>query len=313
MKKILSVVLCLALLLCGCSADSKQESFSQNSAELLAQESFSQNSAELLAEEGIYSYSDKASAAEPGSPSVLSNRKLIRRINISAETEDMDRLLNELSTRIASLGGYVESRNIQNGSAYAGNRYRSATLVIRIPADQLDSFQQQVGQYSNIVSTNESTDDVTLQYVDTQSRLKVLRTEEERLLTFLADAASVSEMLEVEKRLTQVQSEIESLTSQLNTYDNLISYGTVTLHITEVEVYTPSEDPTLWQRIRAAFSGSLTGLSKLCQGLLVFFLGYSPYLLFYAVLVCLILLILWAVKRRKKKDPGKNEPPQASP
>ncbi len=300
MKHILALALCLALLLCGCSANSSANT---------KQEYFSQIPGEVSGSDVSFGYAQNDTAAKP---SVVSDRKLIRRVTMSAETEDMDALLNALSTRITALGGYVESRNIHHGSAYQRQGYRSATLVIRIPADQLDGFLEQVGQYSNIVSTYETSDDVTLQYVDTQSRLKMLRTEEERLLKFLSDAANVSEMLEVEKRLTQVQSDIESLTAQLKTYDNLVSYGTVTLNVTEVEIYTPSQDPSLWQRIQTTFANSLKGLGSICQALLVFILGYSPYLLFYALIPGSVLLIIWIVSRKKKKKPEapKGEAPQ---
>ena len=50
---------------------------------------------------------------------VLTDRKLIRRIRTAAETEDMDALLENISARVALLGGYIESRNVQNGSKYA--------------------------------------------------------------------------------------------------------------------------------------------------------------------------------------------------
>ena len=232
---------------------------------------------------------------------VLTDRKLIRRISVSAETEDMDVLLSEVTARVSQLNGYIESRNIQNGSNYGyGYRSRSATLVIRIPAEHLDSFLQQVSDRTNVVSIVENSDDVTLEYAATESRLKVLRTEETRLLEFLADAKTVSEMLEIEKRLTQVQSEIESITTQLNTYDNLVDYGTVTLSVTEVEVYTeiPTEQPTVWQRIGKQFKANLEALLEIGEGLLVFFIGNSP------ALILLGLIgggIAWLIIRKRKK------------
>ena len=232
---------------------------------------------------------------------VLTDRKLIRRISVSAETEDMDVLLSEVTARVSQLNGYIESRNIQNGSNYGyGYRSRSATLVIRIPAEHLDSFLQQVSDRTNVVSIVENSDDVTLQYAATESRLKVLRTEETRLLEFLADAKTVSEMLEIEKRLTQVQSEIESITTQLNTYDNLVDYGTVTLSVTEVEVYTeiPTGEPTVCQRIGKQYMANLEGLLEIGEGLLVFFIGNSP------ALILLGLIgggIAWLIIRKRKK------------
>ncbi len=289
-KLILPLLLCLAIILCGCSAKNV-------------------GGGNYFEAPGIGDSLSGAENAQPNIPGVLSDRKLIRRITVIAETADMDALLEDLTQRIAALDGYVESRNIQNGSTYSGSSRRSASLVIRIPAAQLDSFVQQVDDASNVVSTTESSDDVTLQYVDTQSRLKVLRTEEERLLKFLSEAESVSEMLEVEKRLTQVQSEIESLTAQLKTYDNLVDYGTITLKITEVEVFTPAQEPGLWQTIQEVFVNSLENLGAICKGLLIFCLGNSPYFLVLAGIAGVVILILYVSNRRqkKKKETSKTE------
>lgn len=246
-----------------------------------------------------------------GSDTVLSDRKLIRKITMDAETEDMEALLSDINGRIAQLGGYIESRNIQNGSAYQSHRYRQATLVIRIPADKLDAFVQQVGDTSNVVATVETSDDVTLEYVDTESRLKVLRTEEERLLQFLSEAASVSDMLTIEKRLTEIQSEIETLTSRLNKFDNLVSYGTVTLNITEVKVFTvvEEEEPTMWEEICDGFNASIASLLAIGRGLLVFTLSASPYL----VLLCLIAVGVWLFIRSHDRRKKKNSAPPQTP
>lgn len=245
-----------------------------------------------------------SSSGNSAGSDVLADRKLIRKIRTEAETEDMDALLESVNARVAELGGYIESRNIQNGSQYSGYYRRTATLVIRIPADQLDAFVDQVGKVSNIVSTVEDSDDVTLQYAATESRLAVLRTEEERLLQFLSEAKSVSEMLEIEKRLTEVQSEIESITTQLNTYDNLVSYGTLTLTVTEVEVYTQVEEkePTLWEEISVGFARSIQVLLAIGRGLLVFLLANSPYFVILGVIAVVVLLIL----RRRRKSVVKN-------
>lgn len=294
-RRIVSVILILTLLLsllAGCSANSG----SYDSGSNLAPESAGDK----------YSGSDNSNS---GAGDVLTDRKLIRKVSMSAETEDMDAFLADVTGRIAQLDGYIESRNIQNGSKYSSHRTRYATLVIRIPADRLDSFLQQVEETSNVVSTVEDSDDVTLQYAATESRLNVLRTEEERLLQFLSDAKTVSEMLEIEKRLTQVQSEIESITTQLNTYDNLVDYGTVTLSVTEVEVYTEikEEEPTTWEKISQQFMACLDGLAAVGEGLLVFFLGNSPVLIIFVVLPLGILLFFLRRGRRKKQ---KASPPQ---
>lgn len=235
---------------------------------------------------------------------VLQDRKLIRKIHMSAETEDMDALLAHIDQRVGQLEGYIEARDIYNGSAYYGSRNRSATLTIRIPADKLDGFVQQIGEVSNIISNKETSDDVTLKYTDMESRLKVLRTEEERLLAFMEEAKSVSEMLEIEKRLTEVQAQLDSLTSQLKVYDNLVDYGTIYLSVEEVEQYTevPEKDPTMWQRISTGFVNSAKNVWSFLKGVVVVLIVGLPYL----ALVAVAGIAVWLIIRRKRKNKKQN-------
>ena len=303
MKKtrILTLALCLLFLLgllTGCGAS--------------MMDSYNGGDKEPAAEENVLSGSQTDSGGGNG---VLADRKLIRRIQVEAETEDMDILLEDVNSRITQLGGYIESRDIRNGSKYSDRRYRYATLVIRLPAQSLDTFLQQVSDTTNVVSTVEESDDVTLQYAATESRLTVLRTEEERLLQFLSEAAGVSEMLEIEKRLTDVQSEIESITTQLNTYDNLVDYGTITLSITEVEVYTEvkDEEPTMWEQIASGFTQSVRTLLQIGKALVVAILANSPYLILIAVIVVVILLIVRLCTRRHRRRPPMPPVPPMQP
>lgn len=242
-------------------------------------------------------------------PDVADDRKLIRTVTLNAETEDMDSLLTLVTDRITQLGGYVESREIYSGSSYSNYRRRHATLKLRIPAEKLDAFVSDVSGASNIVSSSETAEDVTLQYVATESHLKVLRTEEERLLQFLSEAKGVSEMLEIEKRLTEVRAELEIVTNQLNTYANLVSYGTVHLQIDEVKEYTvvEKEEPTLWQRIGDGFVTSVKNMGIFLEGLLVFIVAALPYLAIPAVIAVIILIAVRRSTKKKKDTP----PPKA--
>jgi hypothetical protein len=238
-------------------------------------------------------------------PGVADDRKLIRTVSMTTETEDMDTLLTGISQRITELGGYVESREVYTGSAYETYSSRSATMTLRIPAKNLDTFISHVDGASNVVSSSETAEDVTMQYVATESHLKVLQAEEERLLKFLSEAKSVSEMLEIEKRLTDVRAELESVTNQLNKYANLVSYGTVKLRINEVKQYTvvEKEEPNLWQRIGTGFVNSVKNVGVILEGLLVFFISALPYLAIPGVIVVIILLAVRKSDKKKKSAP----------
>ena len=238
-------------------------------------------------------------------PGVADDRKLIRTVSLTTETEDMDTLLTGISQRITELGGYVESREVYTGSSHNSNRSRYATMTVRIPAKNLDAFISHVDGASNVVSSSETAEDVTMQYVATESHLKVLQAEEERLLKFLSEAKSVSEMLEIEKRLTDVRAELESVTNQLNKYANLVSYGTVNLRVNEVKQYTvvEKEEPNLWQRIGTGFVNSVKNVGVILEGLLVFFISALPYLAIPGVIVVIILLAVRKSDKKKKSAP----------
>lgn len=277
---LLLAVLLVAGVFAGCAANSK--------------DSYVGGSAEIAPGDGIYDSSSNTA-------SVVTDRKLIRRISLDAETEDMDTLLSGIDTKVAELGGYVESREVRSGSSYASYKQsRYAILTIRIPAERLDEFVGHVGDVSNVTSTNESSEDVTLNYVATESRMKALQAEEERLLALIDDAANLSELLQLESRLTEVRSELENVTSQLNLYDNLVDYGTVNLTISEVTQYTPTEEPGFWERISTGFATSMKNLGIIMKELVIFFICAIPYLIPLAVIAGVVLLIIKLVSRKKK-------------
>jgi hypothetical protein len=234
------------------------------------------------------------------------NRKWIITMHISAETEDMDETMEVLNREIGTLGGYVEDQNIYNGSAYSSRRYRNANLTVRIPAESVDLFTEQVSGIANVVSQEKNLEDITLNYVSTESRMTALKTEEARLLELMEKAETMSDLLEIEARLTDVRYELESVTSRLRTYDNQINYATIYLNISEVQEYTPVEDPTLWQRISGGFKDSLKDLSDSLQDLLVFLVIAFPFLLVYGGIAVVIFLIIRKFRRkhpRQKKQP----------
>ena len=245
---------------------------------------------------------EEVSTDADSSSSLPENRKLIQTVNMQVETENLDTVLQQVDARIAELGGYVESSNIQNGSAYSSRRHRSASLTVRIPAEDLDAFVDRVGEISNIVSNQKTVKDVTLSYVATESRMKALQAEETRLLELMAKAENLSDLLTVEQRLTEVRTELEQVTSALRVYDNQVDYATIHLNVSEVTEYTQVTEPeTVWQRIGAGFVKSLKGVGNFLEELFVFVVVAIPYLVLTGAILFVIQFLIRLKKRRKAK------------
>ena len=234
-------------------------------------------------------------------------RKLITTVEIDAETEHYDELTAALEQEIAALGGYTESRR----TGTYGKTRRWSQMTIRIPAGNLDGFVTQVRSSANVLSTSEQTQDVTLQYSDTEAKITALKTEQTRLLELLAQAGNLSEILEIEARLSDVTYELERYESQKRGYDNQITYATVHLRIEEVEVLTPVEEPTVWTRISTGFRDSLQGVSDGLVDIFVYLIAGSPY-----IAVCgAVLAVIIAIARKQSRKPQKikQSPPSENP
>lgn len=286
----MAVLLLLSLTACGGSSKATMENAAADRAP-------------AMMENGMLTTDSSAS----GAVALPQDRKLIRTISMSAETEELETLLTSMEEKIAELGGYVESREVYNGSAYATRRYRHADLIIRIPADKVDGFVEHVSGVSNVVSSNENIEDVTLTYVDTESRVKALETERDRLLELMEQAQNMSELLEIESRLTDVRYQLESVASQLKTLENQVSYATVHLNISEVQEYTPVAEKTTWQRIAEGFVDSLEGIWEGAVELFVWLLANSPYLVIFGGIGFGFVTLLRKRKIRVKKAPRKDE------
>jgi len=302
MKKLTALLLSLILLLSltACGASTK---YAADSA--VRQEVMEEAPAMMAMGTAQNSTSENGSAGN----SLPDNRKWIITVDMNVETDDLETMLSALNDRIAALDGYIEDQSIYNGSTYANRRYRNANLTIRIPADRVSEFSEEIGSLGNVVSNNLRREDVTLQYVDTEGRVKALQTEESRLLELLAGAETMSDLLEIEARLSDVRYELESYTSRLRTLDNQINYATVYVNIEEVQEYTPVEEPTFFQRIRDGFGDSLEGLVESLEDLLVFVIISAPFLAVYGAIGTVILLLVRKIRRQRKmkKQPKQDE------
>lgn len=235
-------------------------------------------------------------------------RKLIRTISMDVETEGFDDLLAKLKSRVAELGGYIESSNVNGNIKYDEHRYSNMTL--RIPSERLDEFVGEVDEISNITRRSEHVDDITLTYVDMESRKQALEIEQERLLTLLEQAESVEDIIAIEGRVSEVRYELQSYASQLLVYDNQVEYSTVYLNISEVKRLSPQGEPTVWERISRGFLDNLSGAGKLLENLAVGIIVLVPY---WGILVIVIVAAVFicrgvaGTQRKKKEQPAEQK------
>lgn len=300
MKKFLILTLCivLALSFTACSKGSLNDSIANEIGS--SAESFYNYSADYSTGQGMVT---EDSATESKGEAATQNEKIIKTVDLHVETKEYDAYISSLTASVNASGGYVENSSADLGNGYSSNRY--ATYTVRIPAEKLDSFLASAGENGTITSKNEEQQNVTLEYVDLESRIEAYKTEKQTLTNLLEKAESLDNVLAIQERLSEVNYQIESYTSQLKVLENRVSYSTVTLRIYEVERVTEAE-PTVWSRIKNEFSDNLDDLIDWCKDAVVNIIGGLPILIPFAAFITAVILILKKIIRKRKAKKSVN-------
>ncbi len=315
---ILCLVGCMLAMFTGCGSTSKY--MDNMAADTAPMESYTTESYAVGEMGGGYlEYAVEeemdAEMPEAGAPvsdsaaSVQSERKLIKTVDMDVETKEFDKVMATLEEQIAALGGYIENMETYNGSTYSYYRHtRNASLTARIPKDKLNGFLETVSCICNVVRRSENVEDVTLAYVDLESHKNALRTEQTRLLELLEKAETIEDIITIEQRLSNVRYELESMESQLRTYDNKVDYSTVYLYIDEVEELTPIVEETAWERMVNGFKESIEDIGDGFKEFGIWFVVNIPYLVIWAVVIVVAVVVIRKMgKKRKAKKQAKTQ------
>ena len=297
-----AILLCTSLASCGAAAGDN-ESY-RDSSDLYYAETTAANYdigyLEPSAAGDSYKSENTDSAGMP-SANPVREEKLVYTASVTLESEDFDIASDALHQKIASLGGIIVSENAYNlnKKGYGG---RSMDMTVRIPQENYETFLAGLSDICNVAAVNRYVENLTERYYDNENRLKSYRIQEERLFAMLEKAESVTEMLEIESRLCDVQYQIEALTNTQRTIDNDVRYSTFNLSLAEVKKFTTPEPETFGDKFKEAVGGSVESFGVFSENLLFFFIYVLPYLLCVAVVVVIVLVIVKVAKKKRKED-----------
>lgn len=236
---------------------------------------------------------------------VPNGRKLIKTVSMRIETLSFETSRNTITSYASSLGGYIENSSLNNNtydSYYNGYRTnRNANYTIRIPGSRLDEFLKAIGNVGNITYQTESTEDVTLKYLDVEARAKSLRIQQERLFALLEEANNIDDIISLNDRISEITYQLESNESILRNYDNLVEYSTVYITLDEVQRITEPEPETVGKRIAAGLSDTFYTISEGSKNFLVGFIVNLPLIIIWVAIIAICLFIIISVFRFLRK------------
>lgn len=290
----------------GAYNNSLQETYAASDDDYMYEEAVPATGADMTIDGG----SIVNNSPEPYDPSEIPvGNMLIRTVTMTITTENFDTLSELIRTSVSENGGYFENMSISGTGTV--NDYKRGTFVIRVPADNLDSLSEALSGSGTVISSNETTEDVTLDYVDIESHISALRTEQESLMALLEEAEDLETIVQLENYLAGIRYEIENYESQARTMSNLVQYATLTINLQEVVTEEPPveidevREETLKTRISNAFNDSMKSVKEGGKDLLVYIAGDLPYLCVRLIVLGTIFIIGFGtfkcIKKRKAK------------
>ena len=149
-------------------------------------------------------------------------RKLIKTGSISLEVEQLASAEEAVLEWCQSFGGYVAS---------SFNHETNAAFTVRIPSVHFDAAMAAAGNLGRVRSRNVSTQDVSEQFYDLQTRLDTRKILRDRLQSYLAQAKNMEDLLHIERELNSTLTEIESMEGRMRRLSNQIDYSTITVDL----------------------------------------------------------------------------------
>lgn len=240
---------------------------------------------------------------KPVEDSLLEPEKVITTIYLEFETTEFDRTTDELNKLIEKYRAYIENSNISYNQYYNNKSYKYGSYVIRVPKSDVISFKTELNGIGNMISENTSKEDVTKYYRDTESRLKVVTTKEERILALLEKAEKIEDIIALENQLSNIIYEKESLQSSLMNIDDKVDFSTIRINVQEVEKLRNTEtvETTFGTKIKNAIEDSLFSFKNSMEGLVIWFIYMIPFIVILAILAYIGYIIFKRIRKNNTK------------
>ncbi|MFB6255799.1 MAG: DUF4349 domain-containing protein [Haloplanus sp.] len=230
-------------------------------------------------------------------------RSIIRTGNVRLRVENYERARTNLTAAVETHGGYVgDSSKRINDRGEAS--WTAGQIVLRVPAENFSDTMEIVKNEGQVLESSTSTKDVTDKVVDLQARLDNLRAERDRLRELYQRANDTEDVLAVERRLSEVQTEIEQTEARLQNLQRRVAFSTITVEMTEPRPDRPAPDQWYDTPVLAAFLDSVHGVGVVLRAAVVGFAYAAPYLLVLLTPVAVVGALLYRFRSRILGDDG---------
>jgi len=234
-------------------------------------------------------------AAVAGQPAALQKRKIIFNATIALRVDDLDKAFDQLFSLVEQNGGYISSSSAHGNAGSA----RSSQWTMRIPGGKFSGFTKSVAGLGEVVTNALTSQEVTAEFHDLEARIRNKQQEEKRLQDYLDNStAKLEDILKVEKEITRVRGDVESMQGRIRVLADLTSLSTVTVRMSEVVEFVPpllASEPAFGDQIAATWASTVDSMAEFGQSVILLAIRVLPW---FVVLGLPCVLIVWSIKRR---------------
>lgn len=222
----------------------------------------------------------------------VKDRLVVQNSQVSLLVKDVNAALTNIKTKVTGLGGYMVESSVSRPEEAA-----SGQITVRVPAGKLDETLNFLRASSvKVVSENLLGEDVTDQYVDNDARLSILTANKERFEEIMKKATEIQDILEVQREIFNIQSQIDNIKGQQNFLAKTAQMAKLTAYLSTDELALPYAPGSPW-RPEVIFKQAVRSLVLTLRGLA----GNLIWLAVYGVLWVPLLLVAYLVYRVYKK------------
>ncbi|ONK10668.1 DUF4349 domain-containing protein [Streptomyces sp. MP131-18] len=180
---------------------------------------------------------DEAPARAASDPAVV-QAHLIRTARVVVATEDVAGQYDRAVDLAAAAGGYVAGENTERDAAGS----ETSHVTLKVPADRYEELLADVSGLGELEHREVTTEDVTDQVVDVESRIATQEESVERIRRLLEQAGSIDDIVDIESELSTRQADLESLQSQFEALRDRTGLATIALELREPDAPAREEE-----------------------------------------------------------------------
>lgn len=194
-----------------------------------------------------------AASADPAAAFQLSEtRAVIRNASTQLTDEDPVAATERASALARDAGGFALDGSVQTASG----QVTSSMIVLRVPEPVFEQTLAAIHKLGKLRQESITGQDVTEEFVDTEARLRALRTLEARLLALLEHSAKLTDLLQVEQEVARVDGEIERYEGRLRYLRERTRMATIQLTVQAPDQPYVPQSESVASRLSNAFRSS---------------------------------------------------------